>query len=220
MTITFEGSRFVVKSRLEVIQSGDVKIDISQEPNTMSLTVTTGPDKGKVVPSIFRLDGDSLKVCSNPKGKQMPTKFESPEESNIVLLVLKRLSRGADEADAKAMQGAWRVTHAEEEGKKVPLEKLNGIVITFKGNTLVMKVEGKGNIEGSFDLIPTTLPRQIDWIVKDELTAGIYKLEKDRLTICVTSIQVLGFNNKKRPAEFATKEGSRTSLMVLEKVKE
>ncbi len=221
--MTIEGNRFTMKSETDfkVIESGTFKIDVTQTPAIFDFEITSGSDKGKLMPGIYQLDGDTLKQCVDAAGKKRPSKFASVAGSTHALAVAKRVSRGPNEPDAKAMQGTWRLTHFEDQGKKAEiLEKVKSLTYTFDGSKATMKIDGKVIREGSFELLPKSTPKGIDLLVKDEISPGIYKLEKDRLTICVTTTTVLGFRNKKRAGEFATKEGSRTTLMVLEREKQ
>ena len=65
-------------------------VDAKANPPRIDLT---SPDKKEAgpIPGIYRLDGDTLKICF-PKGrtKERPAKFESPADSRIVLMTLKR----------------------------------------------------------------------------------------------------------------------------------
>jgi hypothetical protein len=42
---------------------------------------------------IYKLDGDTLTICSANPGKARPTAFESREESNVNLSVLRRVKK-------------------------------------------------------------------------------------------------------------------------------
>jgi uncharacterized protein (TIGR03067 family) len=61
----------------EVIQAGTQKIDPSKSPKTIDVTMTEGLNKRAVMLGIYEIDGDTLKACFDPQGKQRPTKFKS-----------------------------------------------------------------------------------------------------------------------------------------------
>src|SRR5262249_42530378 len=116
--------------------------------------------------------------------------------------------------DTKSIQGVWRVISFEQEGKKpIPADKLKDMAYVFLGNKIAMKYNEKVALEGTFKLYPDTKPKSIDLIYEKETERGIYKLEKGVLTICATAFKT----NKVRPSQFATKAGSRTMLIVLER---
>jgi len=72
---------------------GTVKIDSSATPKTMDITGTDGPNKGKTIPCIYELDGDTLKVCYNLGGKDRPTEFKTTAESKYFLVTFKRAKK-------------------------------------------------------------------------------------------------------------------------------
>jgi uncharacterized protein (TIGR03067 family) len=117
--------------------------------------------------------------------------------------------------DAKAIQGEWRTTQFEEEGKKEPPDKVNDLVYEFSDDRLRVKRDGKVMVEGTFSLDSSKTPKHIDMLVAGDTGRGIYKIEMDRLVICFPAFKT----NKKRPSDFVTKAGSRTMLAVLERVK-
>lgn len=67
-------------------REGTFKLDATKKPKEISITLE---NMTKV--AIYELDGDTLKICVNEddKGAQ-PTRFESPKETEIILMVLKR----------------------------------------------------------------------------------------------------------------------------------
>jgi uncharacterized protein (TIGR03067 family) len=66
------------------------KLDPSKKPAEIDLCPTEGTLKDKVFPSIYEVDGDTLKVCRTQPGQKRPKEFASKEGSDDVLLVLKR----------------------------------------------------------------------------------------------------------------------------------
>jgi uncharacterized protein (TIGR03067 family) len=117
--------------------------------------------------------------------------------------------------DAKAIQGSWQMKHMEEEGEKAPPDQVKDFVFVFDGDKSSMNYQGSVSYEGKFKLDPSATPKQIDIILKEGTMQGIYKLDKDGLMICAPASK----DNKTRPKEFATKAGSKTMLMVLERQK-
>jgi uncharacterized protein (TIGR03067 family) len=139
----------------------------------------------------------------------------------LVGLTLVGLVRGGDDVknDLGALQGAWRIDSIQESfGKAPPEDSVKEFVVTVKED--IMKVSHKGAAGPVFKLKldPAKSPKTVDFLHtegpdKGKTEPGIYKIEGDTLTYCVTDF------GKERPATFATKEGTRNTVFVLKKVK-
>src|SRR3954466_7926954 len=92
ITVSFEGDRYTVKKGDEVIQAATMKLDPSKSPKALDVTVAEGPNKGAVMPGIYEITGDTLKVCFDPEGKKRPTDFKGGPGSQT-LVVHKRLKK-------------------------------------------------------------------------------------------------------------------------------
>jgi uncharacterized protein (TIGR03067 family) len=86
VTITFEGARYTVKKGAEVIQVATQKLDASKSPKTIDVTVAEGPNKGTVIPGIYEISGDTLRVCFDPEGKKRPTEFKAASGSQTLVV--------------------------------------------------------------------------------------------------------------------------------------
>lgn len=85
LIVTFEGNTHTLTMGDEVIQVGTLKLDPSKSPAAIDVTMTEGPNKGAVMLGIYEIDGDTLKACFDPQGKQRPTEFKSaPGSANFV----------------------------------------------------------------------------------------------------------------------------------------
>ena len=91
LVLTFEGNKHTVKKGDEVIQAGTQKLDPSQSPKAIDVTMTEGVNKGAVMLGIYEFNGDSLKVCFDAAGKKRPTQFKSTPGSQTFVNVHKRL---------------------------------------------------------------------------------------------------------------------------------
>jgi uncharacterized protein (TIGR03067 family) len=69
---------------------GTYKVDPTRKPMTLDIIVTDGPDKGKTLPAIYEINGDTMRICLSIKGKDRPTAFESKPDSGTVLETWKK----------------------------------------------------------------------------------------------------------------------------------
>jgi uncharacterized protein (TIGR03067 family) len=127
-------------------------------------------------------------------------------------------SKTAD--DAKELQGTWQAVEGEANGEKLPDDQMKELKIVFKDDELwAVKPEGP-DPKCKFKLDSGKSPKTIDVTPTDDpkakTGAGIYRLEKGRLTLCVN---IFGEDPSVRPTEFKTKEKSGVILVTLEREK-
>lgn len=69
-----------------------IKLDPSKKPAQVEITALDGEHKGAVSPGIYELKGDTLRWCQSddPKSKERPKEFASPEKSSFYLFTFKR----------------------------------------------------------------------------------------------------------------------------------
>ena len=122
----------------------------------------------------------------------------------------------AGKEDSPSVVGEWALESAVRGGMndKPP----DGAGITFTANGKALFREGRRDKveEGTYTVDPKKNPAEIDIIppVKEKAPTvlGIYKIEKDTLTLCM----VLG---GERPKSFEAPAGSEVMLMTLKRVK-
>lgn len=133
---------------------------------------------------------------------------------------------GADEEGdkkaAKELEGTYVIVGLEAKGLKLGEEDLKMFgkdeerLVTIRGDKITAKL-GEMQDPATFTLDPSKTPPRIDIVKskggKKEHNYGIYKLERDMLTICATEMA----GPEDRPAEF--KAGDKTILIVLRKRK-
>jgi uncharacterized protein (TIGR03067 family) len=99
------------------------------------------------------------------------------------------------ERELTAIKGTWSVVRASVGGRDRPKSELDGLTWTFKDGgkaTFSFKTEGK-EAEHTYSIDPSRTPKEIDLPLvgteaglKGFKKFGIYKLEKEKLTLCMT----------------------------------
>jgi uncharacterized protein (TIGR03067 family) len=83
------GGKYTAKIGTET-DNGSFTVDSAKTPKRMDITSTGGPNKGKTIPALYKLDGDTLTVCYQMRGTDRPTAFESKPDTDLFLAVYKR----------------------------------------------------------------------------------------------------------------------------------
>jgi uncharacterized protein (TIGR03067 family) len=114
--------------------------------------------------------------------------------------------------DLELIQGSWWVFALESGGKQQTEKSFKGNTFTFSKtkavNTAVLQERAYAPVEFAFKVDPTKSPKTIDLVAGGNTAHGIYKLEGDDLTICVS----LG---GLRPKDFTTRPGGDTETFTL-----
>ena len=74
-----------------VREKGTLKLDSTKKPKQIDLTTTKdGTFKGRNLPGIYELKGDTIVLCIEENKPERPAKFEAPEKTRLMLLTFKR----------------------------------------------------------------------------------------------------------------------------------
>jgi RNA polymerase sigma factor (sigma-70 family) len=125
-------------------------------------------------------------------------------------------------SDAMRLQGEWVLVKLQAAGKEIPAEAFKDYAEWKMGGDR-FSVGSTAKWNGTYRIDPARNPKEIDLIsiapnpppqFPELYGAGIYKLEKRTLTICLSGSSVV---NPERPHEFASVSGSQpTSVFVLQ----
>jgi uncharacterized protein (TIGR03067 family) len=75
-TITYDGDRYVQRENGRLTQAGTFAIvDATASPKRIEYVCTEGAQKGLLFRSIYVLDGDEHRVCSDDANDRRPTRF-------------------------------------------------------------------------------------------------------------------------------------------------
>jgi uncharacterized protein (TIGR03067 family) len=120
--------------------------------------------------------------------------------------------------DVQKIQGLWKATSAELEGKPIGQDIVKDMYIAFAGNRMIPF--GEGDLTDAvyvFHLNPKTKIKQIDLKLKVkgkiETGEGIYLLDGDTLKLCWDQ------DGGKRPVSFKTPTEGRVFSVVLKREK-
>ncbi len=124
--------------------------------------------------------------------------------------LLTRPGLSAQEKGARdPLDGVWSAVALTVGGKTYSEEQVRMLQFDFRGDRVTVSMPDKKK-EGSFKADASKTPRQFEMNLDGEKASrGIYKLEKDRLTLC--------FADGERPAKFESAPGSRNVLAVLKR---
>src|SRR5262245_11009724 len=82
--------KFEITGLGEEKDEGTFTVDPSKSPKEMDIKSTGGPNKGKTIPAIYKLDGDTLTIAYELGGGKRPEKFETKPDTKHFLAVYKR----------------------------------------------------------------------------------------------------------------------------------
>jgi len=131
----------------------------------------------------------------------------------VVLATPLLVAAGDDDVqkEIKALQGTWKAVALEAGGNPLPKEAIPDFTYTIGAD---------GKATGKMAVNPKKSPKTIDNVhesgsQKGKGQYGVYKLEGDKLTVCMTPP---GRAEGDRPKDFTTK-GTTNMVFVFERVK-
>jgi uncharacterized protein (TIGR03067 family) len=91
VTVALKDGKFTVRQGDKVLAEGAAKVDPTTSPKSLDITPATGEYKGKTLPAIYEVKGDTHRVCAAQPGKPRPKAFASKEGSGHFLNTYKRV---------------------------------------------------------------------------------------------------------------------------------
>lgn len=142
---------------------------------------------------------------------------------SLVLVLFAPLSLCADDKDAarkelKALEGKWKAVSMEAGGNVLPKDSTPEFIFTVGPNGKSKAKTPQHDDQATISVDPTKNPRTIDNLHesgagKGKTQYGIYKLEGDKWTVCMT---LPGVKESDRPKSFSTKDTSNV-IFVFER---
>ena len=142
----------------------------------------------------------------------------------VVLTALASTSIADDaaEKESKGLEGTWKFVSLKTDGQEAPKEVIEKWRWVLRGKEITCGDPVHNETKSSFRINPTKTPKTIDITGMDEKgkgksLRGIYRLEGQRLTVCLPE-RKQAEEGRKRPEDFDGGQGM--SLFVLERIKE
>ncbi len=123
--------------------------------------------------------------------------------------------------ELKALEGKWKAVGMEARGKSFPKDAIPAFTFMVGADGKSTSQSFQGEYDATITVDPRKSPKTIDNLhvsgaQKGKKQYGIYKLEGDRWTVCMTQP---GVEEGARPKDFTTK-GSLNVVFVFERSKE
>jgi uncharacterized protein (TIGR03067 family) len=119
------------------------------------------------------------------------------------LLIAAETKENTAKKDKEVLQGEWACVSIEVMGLELTGKDFEACKfdLVFKADKMLHKVK-EGTVTCSYSLDPTTNPKSIDTVQEEDgkpvTTKGIYRLEKDMLTLCIRECLREGDERRKR----------------------
>lgn len=144
---------------------------------------------------------------------------------SVLIVLAAPLLAAGDEDDVKkelkALQGKWKAVALEAGGMPLPKETVPDFMFTIGADGKSTGTMAKSEYSATITVDPKKSPKTMDnahesGAQKGKKQYGVYKLEGDKLTVCITAP---GAAESDRPKSFDTKD-TRNVVFVFERVKE
>jgi uncharacterized protein (TIGR03067 family) len=136
----------------------------------------------------------------------------------VLLAYVGTAGGGDSKKDQDQLQGTWLVESFQDSDPKggIPPNVLPDLSTVIKEDTLKVLFKGEEVYTLKFKLDPSKTPKAVDFTYVDgpekgKTELGIYKLEGSKLVMAINDAGMA------RPTAFATKEGTKISVITLKK---
>jgi uncharacterized protein (TIGR03067 family) len=171
--VFFGANIFVFRRNDKMYQAGSVQLDPRKSPATINFSIRDGEGKDDVMLGIYRLDGDALKLCFDPKGGSRPEDFKADEKSGLVFIALKKPKPAV--VEAVEIVGKYRSEMLEAGGKVV----VTDVIVEKRGDSynLTYKLKDEDKILFIGTAIRKGDQLSMAWVSAGQVGVSVYKIE-------------------------------------------
>jgi uncharacterized protein (TIGR03067 family) len=91
--VVIQGNRYTVKDGERILDAGTYKIDATVTPKTIDISPNAGPNAGKKLLGIYKLDGDDRSIVFAGPSEDRPKQFRTKPNSDDIYVVYKRVKK-------------------------------------------------------------------------------------------------------------------------------
>ncbi len=189
------------------------EIDATKKPIQVDMKMEEGPQPGGIAKGIIKIDGDSATLCYHPMEGDRPEKFESTEDDQFHLFVMKKQT---PKLDAETLVGDWGFVLGSRAGEEVSKERLATTIKIEKDQITIPA--GEESFVMSYTIDNSKSPATIDMEIlsgpapEGSPAIGIVKMEGEHFVLCYDS------TGAKRPEKFESSEEDGFFMFKLKKV--
>jgi uncharacterized protein (TIGR03067 family) len=219
--IVIRGSRFT-STGMGAVYKGTLKIDAAAKPARLDMKFSAGPEKGNTNLGIYKIDGNTWKLCLAMRGDIRPSKFASQPGSGFALETLTRgaakntkaaAPKKAARGVATELEGEWQMVSAVMNGAPMEKSAVAWVKRVTTGNETAVYAGPQTMLKAQFTNDPSKSPKTLDYVHtaasnKGKTTLGIYQFDADLLKICMAA------PGSKRPTKFESTRGDGASFTV------
>jgi uncharacterized protein (TIGR03067 family) len=219
--IVIKGKRFT-STGMGAIYEGTLKLDPSASPPQLDMKFDAGPEKGNTNLGIYKVSGNSLKLCIATRGSVRPSRFASTPGSGFALEVLTRGNSKAakqkksapkkvaavsrNSGPATEFEGEWQMVSGVMNGGAMERSTVQWVRRVTTGDETAVYAGPQVMLKARFKSDPSKSPKTIDYVNtaganKGKTQLGIYELEGDLLRVCMAA------PGSERPSRFESVRG-------------
>lgn len=195
---------------------GTLKLATSTKPRQIDMKFDAGPEKGNTNLGIYKLNGDTWKLCLATRGKVRPSKFTSTPGSGFAVETLTRgksktgraAKKSSTSGPATEIEGEWLMISGTFDGKPMDESMVKWVRRVTQGNQTTVYAGPNIMMQAEFTIDSSTSPKAIDYVSKGKKQYGIYEFDGDVLKIYMTS------SGAPRPTRFDAAPGKGSTLTV------
>ena len=224
--LVIKGNRFT-STGMGAVYKGTLQVDTSMTPHRLDMKFDAGPEKGNTNLCIYKLSGDTWKICIATRGSVRPSRFASPKGSGFAVETLTRGSapvaaaktkprRAAPKAAVPApteFEGSWNMVSGVMNGQPMEHSVVQWVKRVTEGNLTSVIAGPQVMMKFEFTFDSSKSPKTIDYFHtyganKGKTQLGIYYRKGDVLQVCVAA------PGAARPAKFESTPGHGGTFTV------
>jgi uncharacterized protein (TIGR03067 family) len=166
------------------------------DPPQIDMKFDAGPEKGNTNLGIYKIDGDTWKLCLATRGLVRPTRFAATPGSGFALETLTRGSAKAtpsvkakraasgSRAPATELEGDWQMVSCVTDGTPMEQSAVEWVKRLTVGNQVSVHAGPQVIMKMTFTHDPSKSPKTIDYVHtaganKGKTQLGIYELQDE-----------------------------------------